>query len=80
MLEQVLLLGPVQTLIFSRTQPNPFNRRLNQVSPAYLIWVDPWVKVAQMGISTEERLRFKGRTFHAPNLMHKLLTLTYFNW
>ena len=50
------------------------------ISPAYLIWVDPWVKVAQMGISTEEWLRFKGRTFHAPNLMHKLLPVTYFNW
>ena len=50
------------------------------ISPAYLIWVDPLVRVAQMGISTEERLRVKGRTFHAPNLMHKLLPVTYFNW
>ena len=31
------------------------------------------VRVAHMGISTMEQLRFKRRTFQVPNLMHKLL-------
>ena len=30
-----------------------------------------WVWVAHVGISTEERLGFKGRTFHVLNLMHQ---------
>ena len=34
-----------------------------------------YVRVAHMGIMTVERLRFKRRTFHVPNLMHKLLEL-----
>ena len=29
-----------------------------------------------MGMSTMERLRFKRRTFHAPNLIHKFLSFS----
>ena len=40
---------------------------------SYLGLLLNWVRVAHIGISTEERLGLKRRTFQAPNLMHKLL-------
>ena len=39
-----------------------------------------WIKIEwpmHMGISTAERLRFKRRTSHVPNLMHKLLKFIF---
>ena len=35
------------------------------------------VRVAHMKISAKERFRFKRRTFHMPNLMHKLLSFIF---
>ena len=51
-------------------------RKWNAVDKSYLIWdlgrAMNYVRVTHMGISTMERLRFKCRAFHVPNLMHKL--------
>lgn len=49
-------------------------RRLNQLSPTYIIWVDPWNKfVTHLRAASGATLRFKHRTSHAPNLTYKLL-------